>query len=85
MSAQWLRLTIIRIGDMADITRIIMVMDVDQEQCDPNEVEELVDMWTNILQSELDDGTDVQELCLSMSRALKAVLNDVSPDGVMLH
>lgn len=70
---------------MADITRIIMVMDVDQEQCDPNEVEELVDMWTNILQSELDDGTDVQELCLSMSRALKAVLNDVSPDGVMLH
>ena len=70
---------------MADITRIIMVMDVDQEQCDPNEVEELIDMWTNILQSELDDGTDVQELCLSMSRALKAVLNDVSPDGVMLH
>jgi hypothetical protein len=70
---------------MPDIIRIIMMMDVDHEKCDPNEVEDLVDMWTNILQSELDDGTDVQELCLSMSRALKAILNDVSDDGVTLH
>jgi hypothetical protein len=70
---------------MSDITRIIMIMDVDQSQCDPNEVEELVDMWSEILQSELDDGTDLQELCLSMSRALKAVLNDASGDGVVLH
>jgi hypothetical protein len=36
---------------MSDITRIMMVIDVDLDQCDPNEVEELVDMWTNILQS----------------------------------
>lgn len=70
---------------MSDITRIMMVIDVDLEQCDPNEVEELVDMWTNILQSEIDDGTDPQELCLSMSRALKAVLTEVAGDGVTLH
>ena len=42
-------------------------------------------MWTNILQSEIDDGTDPQELCLSMSRALKAVLTEVAGDGVTLH
>jgi hypothetical protein len=70
---------------MSDIIRIIMVMDVDQEKCDPNEVEDLVDMWTNILQSELDDGTDVQELCLSMSRALKAMISEVTGKGVMLN
>lgn len=62
-----------------------MVIDVDIDECDPNEVEELVDMWSDILRSELDDGTDVQELCLSMSRALKAVLAEVTGDGVMLH
>jgi len=70
---------------MPDITRIVMVMDVDQSECDPNEVEELVDMWTSILQSELDDGTDIQELCLSMSRALKSVITDVSIGGETLH
>ena len=70
---------------MSDITRIIMVMDVDQSECDPNEVEDLVDMWTSILQSELDDGTDIQELCLSMSRALKSVMTEVSIGGVTLH
>ena len=63
----------------------MMVMDVDLDQCDPNEVEELVDMWTNILQSELDDGTDIQELCLSMSRALKAVMTGAAGGGGMLH
>lgn len=70
---------------MTDITRIMMVIDVDIDECDPNEVEELVDMWSDILRSELDDGTDVQELCLSMSRALKAVLAEVTGDGVTLH
>lgn len=70
---------------MTDITRIMMVIDVDIDECDPNEVEELVDMWSDILRSELDDGTDVQELCLSISRALKAVLAEVTGDGVMLH
>jgi hypothetical protein len=70
---------------MTDITRIMMVIDVDIDECDPNEVEELVDMWSDILRSELDDGTDVQELCLSMSRALKAVLAEVAGDGVTLH
>jgi hypothetical protein len=70
---------------MSDVTRIMMVMDVNLSECDPNEVEELVDMWTNILQSELDDGTDMQELCLSMSRALKAVMTDAAGGGVTLH
>lgn len=70
---------------MTEPLRIVMIMDVNPDECDPNEVEELVDMWTEIMWAEIDGGTDLQEICMSMSRALKAVMTEALGDDVTLH
>jgi len=70
---------------MSKPLRIIMMMDVNVDECDPNTVEELVDMWTEIMWSEIESGTDLQEICLSVSRAVKAVMTEATDGDVMLH
>jgi hypothetical protein len=69
---------------MSDV-RTILTLNVDLDLVDDDEVSEMQSIYSDLFAGELDDGVQMQDLCLAVVRSLQSLLNHTDYNGETLH
>jgi len=69
---------------MSDI-RTILTLNVDLDLVDDDEVSEMQSIYSDMFACELDDGVQMQDLCVAVVRSLQSLLNHTDYNGETLH
>jgi hypothetical protein len=69
---------------MSDV-RTILTLNVDLDLVDDDEVSEMQSIYSDLFAGELDDGVQMQDLCLAVVRSLQSLLNHTAYNGETLH
>lgn len=69
---------------MSDV-RTILTLNVDLDLVDDDEVSEMQSIYSDLFAGELDDGVQMQDLCVAVVRSLQSLLNHTAYNGEPLH
>jgi hypothetical protein len=69
---------------MSDV-RTILTLNVDLDLVDDDEVSEMQSIYSDLFAGELDDGVQMQDLCVAVVRSLQSLLNHTAYNGETLH
>jgi hypothetical protein len=69
---------------MSDV-RTILTLNVDLDMVDDDEVSEMQSIYSDLFAGELDDGVQMQDLCVAVVRSLQSLLNHTAYNGETLH
>jgi hypothetical protein len=69
---------------MSDV-RTILTLNVDLDLVDDDEVSEMQSIYSDLFAGELDDGVQMQDLCVAVVRSLQSLLNHTDYNGETLH
>ena len=69
---------------MSDV-RTILTLAVDLDLVDIDEVNEMQSIYSDLFAGELDDGVQMQDLCVAVVRSLQSLLNHTAYNGETLH
>ena len=69
---------------MSDV-RTILTLNVDLDMVDDDEVSEMQSIYSDLFAGELDDGVQMQDLCVAVVRSLQSLINHTAYNGEALH
>ena len=69
---------------MSDV-RTILTLNVDLDLVDDDEVSEMTEIYSDLFAGELDDGAQMQDLCVAVVRSLQSLINHTAYNGETLH